>query len=486
MLTSSRMKDHDVTWLYGPLQPGKGLDGPCRSVDSLRRSCRSNSIRQQQRPILKKRSLSELMLRKSVSSASLLRQAATVTEARGGRNGIFSAYSSLLFSNSALTPPSSYSSEIGTPNPQSWKNVRFYELVEQCVVVGNQGDEESPSHNADDDVIVMRTIPRQVTKQPSVIAPIPNTPPSKTIEKLPHIPLKSPEPPRYDALGLSYFPTQHILSPPVEPTPVLFEDENDGNEDEDWKPPTWFRNRKDSVHLLHDKLDAIKRSIGVTSPSKSLHESPQALTALEKGNTVPATALTAEGRKSPVTFKLAAFSFTSKDDMNTPALSSSASDDSPVAKSSRSRGGDPAFTATDYFSPQASDSNHFDDDEYDWIEASAPEDVVDMKAPSHNDPHSHNTFFSIPLQSHGMKAVLSHDSMISEKDAIARTSSDSGYGSELPVTIRYAFNGHASVRDTYNGTAEIEKERAVCDWDLYPGAWDAMELEEEDAWSKGF
>ncbi|KIN04709.1 hypothetical protein OIDMADRAFT_142550 [Oidiodendron maius Zn] len=473
------MKDHDVTWLYGPLQPGNGLGGPCRSVENLR-SRRSNSIRQLQKPILKKRSLSELMLRKSVSSASLLRQAATAAEVRSGRNEVFSAYSSFLFTNPALTPPSSYTSEIGTPNPNSWKNVRFYELVEQCVAVGNLDDEESPCHDPDDEGIVMRKMPRQIPKQLSPVAPIPKTSPSKTIEKLPHAPLKSPEPPNYDGLGLSYLQSQPTVTTPVEPATIVFEDEGEADEDDDWKPPTWFCNRKDSVHLLHDKLDAIKKSIGASQISKPLHGSPQAITALEKGNTVPVTALTAEGRKSPMTFKLAAFSFTSKDDMNTPALSSCSSDDTSVPKSCRSRGVDPAFTSIDYFSPRISDNNHFDDDEYDWIEASAPEDIMNIKSLSFNNLPS-------PTSSpHGINTILSLDSIVSEDDPIARTSSDSGYGPELPTTLHHALNGHASVRDTYKGTAEIEKGRAVCDWDLYPGAWDAVELEEAVAWSKGF
>ena len=466
------MKDHDVTWLYGPLQPGSSIGKPCRSDDTLRRRRRSNSIRHHQKPILKKRSLSEQMLRKSVSSASLLRQAATAAEAFNIRSESFSAYKSSLFANSALTPPSSYVSEISTPNPNAWKNVRFYELVEQCVAVGNPDDDPSYSFNDLDDVIMMRKMSKQLPKRPSPVAAALNTPPSKTIEKLPHAPLKSPEPSSCGGLGLSYFPAQSDVSPSVESSPVSFEDESEDEED-DWKPPKWPRNRKDSVHLLHDKLDAIKRNVGTSPTSESLCDSRLAITtSLKKGDISPVTALSPEGKISPITFKLTAFSFTSTSDMGTPALSSSSSDAGPPSISNWSAV-DPAFNSDDYFSPRSSDPTTHDDD-YDWIEAYSPEDVINKHSTLHSNPITPSPFPTRPL---GFNAVLLPQySTVCEKDPVARTSSDSGYGSEQLATLR----------DTYNGTPEIEKGRAMCDWDLYPGAWDATELEEAVAWSRGF
>lgn len=446
---------------------------PCRSDDSLRRRRRANSIRHHQKPILKKRSLSELMLRKSVSSASLLRQAATAAESFNIRNESISAYNSFLFASSTLSPPSSYVSEISTPNPNAWKNVRFYELVEQCVAVGNLDDDPPQSFSdLDDDVIVMRKISNHVHKQPSAVAAVLNTPPSRTIEKLPHAPLKSPEPPSCDGLGISYFPVQGDVSPSVETSPVPLEDESE-DEDDDWKPPKWSRNRKDSVHLLHDKLDAIKRNIGTSPTSESLCDSRLAITPVEKGDISLGTVVAAEGRISPVTFKLTAFSFTSTSDMNTSALSSSSSDAGPATKSNWSAV-DPVFTSADYFSPRSSDMATHDDD-YDWIETYSPEEIINNHSPLHSNLVTPSPFPTRPL---GFNTVLlPHDSTVSEKDPVARTSSDSGYGSEQLA---------ATLRDTYNGTPEIEKERAVCDWDLYPGAWDPTELEEAVAWSRGF
>jgi hypothetical protein len=439
-----------VTWLYGPLQPGSSLDGSYRSDHSIRRSRRSNSIRHRQKPILKKRSLSELMLRKSLSSASL-KLATTAGEAYNHRHG--STYNSFLSPSTGLTSPCSYASEATTPNPSSWKNVRFYELVEQCVALANLEDDEYYSANSDDDVVVMRKVVKRIPKPSSPVESVQNSPPSKTIEKLPHAPLKSPDPTSSDGLEMSYFPTQHA-TPSEESSPPLFPDE--GEDDDDWKPPTWLRNRKDSVHMLHDKLAAIKRSIIPSPASKPLHDSPLAITSLGKGDTVPVDALTTKGRKNPITFQLAAFSFTRPSDVTTPALSSSSD-----VPSTWSAGVDPAFSSDDYFSPRLSNTDSYDDDEYDWIEGCAF--VAPLAMDLNLSPYDSKPSSTI------------HTPVPADPLPPVRTSSDSGYGAEC-----------ASVRDTYNRAAETEKERALCDWDLYPGAWDAVELEEAVAWSRGF
>jgi hypothetical protein len=472
------MKDHDVTWLYGPLQPGSGLGAPRRLDDTFRR--RHHSLGSlNQKPILKKRSLSERMLRKSVSSASLLRQAASAAEAFSNRNASFSTYNSyLLGSNPALTPPASYVSEVGTPNPNSWKNVRFYELVEQCVAVSNMDDDLNGSLDTDDDVVVMKRMSKHIRKQSPSGAALSDFPPSKTIEKLPHAPLKSPEPLRYDELGISYFPIQRVISPPIESLPVSVEDDSEV-EDDDWNPPKWFRSRKDSVHLLHDKLDAIKRSVGISPTSKSSSDSPLGETPLVKHHTVGESAIVMESKKSPITFKLTSFSFTNTNasDMSTPALSTSSSD---TPKSARSEAIDPAYTSADYFSPRSSDANTYDD-EYDWIEAYPPDNAMGTSG----GPLLHTKYLP-PSSAFSTQPIIVDNALLSDREPVARTSSDSGYGPELPGILRDALVDHASVRDTYNGTPEIEKEKAVCDWDLYPGAWDAMELEEAVAWSEGF
>jgi hypothetical protein len=336
------------------------------------------------------------------------------------------------------------------------------------VALTNLGEDEySYFSEPEDDVVVMRKTQKRIPKQSSTVAYVPNTA-SKTIEKLPHAPLKTPGETR-EGLGTSYFSTQYL------------KDESVCEEEDDWKPPTWFHKRKDSVHLWHDKLDAITRSIGTSSSPNPLRDSSFAITLMEKGDAFTVTALGTEGKKAPITFKLTPFSFTSTNNITPPALSSSSSnDDVCPAGSNRPAVVDPAFSANDYFSPRLSDTNSYDDDEYDWIEGCALGGLVNIKSP-YGDLCSPATQ---PQNIHNM--LSSNFSRVSEHDPMARTSSDSGYSSEYPDTMRYARSDHASVRDTYNSTAETEKERAVCDWTLYPGAWDAVELEEAVAWSRGF
>jgi hypothetical protein len=72
------MKDKDTTWLYGPLHPN--LDSASDPLQSPPASLDSTTT---VKPILKKPSLSETLLRKSISSAALVREAAVAAmEAR--------------------------------------------------------------------------------------------------------------------------------------------------------------------------------------------------------------------------------------------------------------------------------------------------------------------------------------------------------------------------------------------------------------------
>ncbi|KAI4253379.1 MAG: hypothetical protein L6R42_007609, partial [Xanthoria sp. 1 TBL-2021] len=79
--TLNWMKDHDVTWLYGPLQTDAGRPLVLDSPPSTTGLSRSNSFASK-KPILKKRSLSELMLQRSISSSTLIQQATDALKAQ--------------------------------------------------------------------------------------------------------------------------------------------------------------------------------------------------------------------------------------------------------------------------------------------------------------------------------------------------------------------------------------------------------------------
>ncbi len=101
-----------LPWLYGPLQTGTEISREPRPADSVELT-KSNSFLLNKKPILKKRSMSEIMLQRSLSSSSLVKQAAAAIEAqqkeRGGRvrPGLERAvtdYVTLAFSSAGSAP----------------------------------------------------------------------------------------------------------------------------------------------------------------------------------------------------------------------------------------------------------------------------------------------------------------------------------------------------------------------------------------------
>jgi len=233
------------------------------------------------------------MLRRSVSSASLLKQAANTAEGQKNRQEASTSYSSFDFSTPGLTRANTTglnsltTSTYNSPSPDqgTWnsKNVRFHELVEQCIALGHLGDDEPEYHyisDSDDDVVVMRKTPtKRVSKQrlQSVKPKKKHAPEKKkTIEKLPHATLKCPLEAEKEeeaeaslfGLGICQSPTE-VASPPLnkQTSPNLshHDDSSDEEEDKYWKPPAWLRNRKDSVQIHQDKLEAIKISTSDTN-----------------------------------------------------------------------------------------------------------------------------------------------------------------------------------------------------------------------------
>jgi hypothetical protein len=227
VLTSIRLKDCDVTWLYGPLQTGSGksLHQTSTSPSSSSRISKSNSFLNK-KPILKKRSMSEIMLQRSLSSSSLLKQAAAAVQAQQseaygglgrpmmGRATSDYAYplSSRRLSRENTSMLSSISSS-GLQSPGEKKHIHFNEQVEQCIALEMKGDDDDEAEayavhgyddsDSDDGGIMMkrsnskrklpplhkkRTTPRQSFSTES-----------KTIAMLPSTTLKyradTPEPP---------------------------------------------------------------------------------------------------------------------------------------------------------------------------------------------------------------------------------------------------------------------------------------------------
>lgn len=314
-----------MTWLYGPLQSGadKALRLPSSAsspVNSTRIS-KSNSFLNK-KPILKKRSMSEMMLQRSLSSSSLLKQAAAAVQAQQSqgvvRPGIARAQSDYIpisFSSRRMSGDKSSmlssisSSGIASPGSSDRKHIHFNEQVEQCIALdmkGDDDDEPEPQQIYDDDSdsddggIMMkrsssaRRLPplhRSATPRPS------STTDNKTIAMLPSTTLKyredTPEPPEastamkhsngfWNGSRLSPSLSQETLRPSKASTRILLgHDEED--DDMDWQPPNAFLNRKDSVSVTQERFSGLNTS----GSSSSLNGEPTGMRRTPSGMFMP-------------------------------------------------------------------------------------------------------------------------------------------------------------------------------------------------------
>ena len=263
----SRMKDHDFTWLYGPLTPGSSSS----SFSSLgeaympnnkgRRMSRAEIARHSRKPILKKRTLSEIMLRRSISSSLLLKQAA---ESKEGKDSL---RSSTPLESTALTRCDTDSTSVKSTSgsgesSDGWKKVQFHDRVEQCIALVNAGDDDHECEycsDSDEDVIEIREAKKRATGQslPSIESNT-KTAVSRTIEKLPHVPLKdievleTPEEDMTERLSDSQSTSASSQLDTSATTSI--EQDSDEEDDMDWQPPPSLQARKDSVQISKNKM----------------------------------------------------------------------------------------------------------------------------------------------------------------------------------------------------------------------------------------
>lgn len=277
------MKDHDVTWLYGPLQTGTSRPLNIHYAPSATGLSRSNSFGSK-KPILKKRSLSEVMLQRSLSSSTLIQQATDALQAqqpgqRSRKRPVLAerAYSDVgTSSNSqtASTPsvedgsstqPSTSTS--GRQTPCTQRHIHFNNKVEQCIAI-NDGDRERRNYgkvicddsDSEDDVLMMKPVANQARQRK------PSTPrnsfsnESKIIAMLPSTTLKyrgdTPDPAKQqekqkDGLWGKGFripqsPSQETITPSSPSSNFLVDDEEE-ELNTSWQP---CAGRRDST-LLH-------------------------------------------------------------------------------------------------------------------------------------------------------------------------------------------------------------------------------------------
>ena len=291
------MKDHDVTWLYGPLLTGDIEAFNLNPTPTTSRLSRHNSFASK-KPILKKRSLSEIMLQRSLSSSTLMKQATDSVRAQQPRKqlhdrpmlgdralsdfGTTSASETSLTRSTTNTSSTEHTASIstsGVQTPCTKRHIHFNNKVEQCIAINEEVDDRPDYYKAvdddedssEDDMLVMRPV-KNATK--AKIRSPPSTPrnsfssDSKTIAMLPSTTLNyrgdTPDPAEQKAKQkentwdrgskLSPSPSQQTLRP--SPSTNFLLDDEDEDADMDWQPSA-SRARRDSLFPRHGiQLDA--------------------------------------------------------------------------------------------------------------------------------------------------------------------------------------------------------------------------------------
>ena len=162
ILIYSRMKDHDVTWLYGPLQSSQIPKLGVASPSSIVRLPRADSFIT--KSILKKRSRSDIILQQSLSNSTLVRRAVDSLVSQGpnssrdrpliGPGAISDAsrtnYRS--FPTPVGTPPQTIDSSLslsGASTPSERKHIHFSERVQQCIAINKDGEDDHEDDEMD-------------------------------------------------------------------------------------------------------------------------------------------------------------------------------------------------------------------------------------------------------------------------------------------------------------------------------------------------
>lgn len=287
------MKDHDVTWLYGPLQTGNIRTFNLNTTPPASRLSRCNSFASK-KPILKKRSLSEIMLQRSLSSSTLMKQATDALRAQqpgkslrdrpmlGDRAssdfGTLSEPETPLTRSTTSTSSTEHSASkptSGAQTPCTNRHIHFNNKVEQCIAIYKEVD-DSPEHykavhddeedSSEDDMLVMKPI-KNATKAKIRSAPSTHrnsfSTDSKIIAMLPSTTLNyrgdSPDSAEQKSKqkdifmkgssNLSPSPSQQTLRPSSPSTNFLLDDE-DEDADINWQPCASSR-RRDSLYPRH-------------------------------------------------------------------------------------------------------------------------------------------------------------------------------------------------------------------------------------------
>ncbi|TKA68101.1 hypothetical protein B0A55_08570, partial [Friedmanniomyces simplex] len=296
--TLNWLKESDVTWLYGPLKQAETHPVTSEYSEPASHLSKSNSFISK-KPILKKRSMSEVMLQKSISTSSLVSQAAAAVYAQQSKESRRSVLqrtqsdyiSSKPHSETPSRDPIDYftsRSTSGNSTPcecHTKRHIRFSDRVKECRALeakedpdeeadsesdGEMHRTESSESGSDDGVILMKRKKRPSKKRDSDGSRSSSHDGRKMIETLPDTTLKyrtdSPDVSdaqqhhtfgmNWGASRLSPSPSQETLRPSHPSSNFLL-----GNEDEEGGEP-------DTSSTWSFGASNPKSSLGAASPTE--------------------------------------------------------------------------------------------------------------------------------------------------------------------------------------------------------------------------
>lgn len=248
-----------MTWLYGPLKPATTHPITHHENTASTAVSRNASFSHHKKPILKKRSMSEVMLQRSISASSLLKQAAASIESQSRRSAMKRShertYSDFVPGANSEVPSrdqidyftSKSTSSTDTPSEcREKRHIRFDDKVEQCIAVDckrvdddddaaveSESSAAASSDSEDDGMVMMKRTKRPTARRGTLCNGLLGSKNNshsnlKTIETLPSTTLKykreedevnneqqqAPGLPRsWSASKLSPSPSQETLRP---------------------------------------------------------------------------------------------------------------------------------------------------------------------------------------------------------------------------------------------------------------------------------
>ncbi|KAF1944082.1 hypothetical protein EJ02DRAFT_372207 [Clathrospora elynae] len=320
--TLNWLKDVDVTWLYGPMQPASNRFCSQQTSEPASRLSKANSfVNGVKKPILKKRSMSEAMLQRSLSSSSLVQQAAESVQAQQ-KTGVTLELRRPRPITGRVTPDFSTSSTISrgllwegtdyfsskstsglqTPEHGEKRHIRFDDKVEQCIAVeckDGDDDEDDYNHNpwakhheeessSDEGVVMMkRSRRRRPLSRTASTTSISSD--NKTIAKLPSTTLKyrtdSPDVTEaqqshslafWKPRGLSPSPSTDTLKPSNPSRNFLLADADE--EDEQYlKPSSAYGGKRPSTPTAADPYSLRRNGSSASLETSGLRRTPSGM-----------------------------------------------------------------------------------------------------------------------------------------------------------------------------------------------------------------